>query len=452
MDLRSRIDAGPMSRHQWLIIGLCVLLNCLDGFDVMAMAFTASPVSDEFGLSGSQLGVLLSVGLVGMAVGSLALAPLADVVGRRPMVLLCVALAAAGMLLGSLSTSALQLGVTRVVTGLGVGGILASTNVIASEYSSARRRGLAIGIYTAGYGIGATVGGLVSASLVDEAGWRAVFAVGGFATAAALVLLVVLLPESVHFLLQRRPADVLARLNRITRRIGQGEITAEELAATATPHGTRPGGRAHPGVLLSADLRRSTLLVWAAFFTTMFGFYFVNSWTPQLLVTAGLSEQQGITGGLMLALGGTVGSVAFGLTCAGRDTRKVLIAFTVLAALAMVVFISTTSVLALALGVGILVGALINGCIAGLYTITPTLYETGSRSTGMGWGIGVGRIGAILAPLATGRLLDASWTPVQLYVGAAAVVAVSAVALLLLPRRLTPADAAPAPAPVGGRV
>lgn len=433
MNLRERIDTSPMSPYQWVIIGLCVLLNCLDGFDVMAMAFTASPVKEEFGLSGSQLGVLLSAGLVGMAAGSLGLAPFADRVGRRPIILICLALASVGMLLGSVASSALLLGATRVVTGLGVGGILACTNVIASEYSSSRRRGLAIGIYTAGYGIGAAIGGLAAASLQEQLGWRSIFVFGGVATAVALGLLAALLPESVDFLLAKRPANVLDKLNRIAARIRQPEVTTEDLVVnTATT--TSSDRRAHPGLLLSGQLRRPTLLVWVAFFTTMYGFYFVNSWTPQLLVTSGLSTQQGVTGGLALALGGTIGSVLYGVVATRRDNRRVLIGFTVLAAVAMVLFISSTAFLALALVCGVVVGALINGCIAGLYTITPALYETGLRSTGMGWGIGVGRIGAILAPLATGRLLDASWSPVQLYVVAAIIVTVSALALVALGR------------------
>ena len=435
MNLRERIDTSPMSPYQWMIIGLCVLLNCLDGFDVAAMAFTATPVSKEFGLSGSELGVLLSAGLVGMAIGSLALAPIADTIGRRPLILISLGLAAGGMLLGSLSTSALMLGGTRVVTGLGVGGILACTNVIASEYSSTRRRGLAIGIYTAGYGIGASIGGLAAASLQEQLGWRSIFVFGGIATTAALVLLAALLPESVDFLLAKRPAKALDKLNRITARIRQPQLTADDLATTTgAGSGAAPEKKAHPGMLLGDALRPSTLLVWVAFFTTMYGFYFVNSWTPQLLVTSGLSTQQGVKGGLALALGGTVGSVLYGVVATRRDNRRVLIGFTVLAAIAMVLFISSTVFLALALVVGVVVGALINGCIAGLYTITPALYETRLRSTGMGWAIGIGRIGAILAPLATGRLLDASWSPMHLYMAAAAIVMVSAGALVLLGR------------------
>lgn len=430
MNLRARIDAAAMTPYQWMVVALCVLLNCLDGFDVMAMAFTASSLTEEFSLSGSELGVLLSAGLVGMAVGSLALAPVADVIGRRPLILISVGLATLGMLLSAVAPSAVLLGLARVVTGLGVGGILASTNVIASEYASARWRGLAIGLYTAGYGIGATLGGVAARGMLADLGWRSVFVAGGVATGIALILLVALLPESVDFLVQRRPRQAVERINRILGRLGQPAITPDALEAAPRPTTRHRSG--NPGVLLSADLRRSTLLIWVAFLATMFGFYFVNSWTPQLLVTSGMAEADAVTAGMMLALGGTAGSVLYGLVASRLDSRLVLIGFTVLSALTMVVFITSTALLTVALIIGVLVGALINGCIAGLYTITPAVYGTEIRSTGMGWAIGIGRIGAILSPMLAGRLLDASWTPVNLYVGAAVVVAISAVALLFL--------------------
>lgn len=430
MNLRARIDAAAMTPYQWMVVALCVLLNCLDGFDVMAMAFTASSLSEDFSLSGSELGVLLSAGLVGMAVGSLALAPIADVIGRRPLILISVGLATVGMLLSAAAPTAVLLGLARVVTGLGVGGILASTNVIASEYASSRWRGLAIGLYTAGYGIGATLGGVAARAMLTDLGWRSVFVAGGVATGAALVLLLVLLPESVDFLVQRRPRQAVERINRILGRLGHTAVTAETLAAT--PRATTRHRSGNPGVLLSPDLRRSTLLIWVAFLATMFGFYFVNSWTPQLLVTSGLSEADAVTAGMMLALGGTAGSVLYGLVASRLDSRLVLIGFTVLSAVTMVVFITSTALLTVALVIGVVVGALINGCIAGLYTITPAVYGAEIRSTGMGWAIGIGRIGAILSPMLAGRLLDSSWTPVNLYVGAAVVVAISAVALVFL--------------------
>jgi benzoate transport len=429
MELRDRINQSAMSPYQWLIIGLCVLLNALDGFDVMAMAFTATSVTNDFGLSGTELGLLLSAGLVGMAIGSLGLAPFADAFGRRPMILVSLALTAGGMFLSATAHSAGELGLWRAVTGLGVGGILACTNVIASEYSSDRRRGLCIGIYTAGYGVGATLGGMAAVALQGSYGWRSVFVFGGTATALALALLAVLLPESVDFLLTKRPRNVVERLNKIARRLGQpavGDLAPAPAASAGAP------GRNRVGELLSPEQRRATLLIWLAFFATMFGFYFVNSWTPRLLVETGMTEQQGVVGGLMLTLGGTFGSILYGVLAGKWSSRGVFIVFAVLSAASMVLFISTAAVLALAFVTGVAVGMLINGCIAGLYTITPGLYATRTRSTGVGWAIGIGRAGAIVAPMITGALLDAAWSPVQLYLGVGVVVLVAAVAVRLL--------------------
>ncbi|WP_063129134.1 MFS transporter [Nocardia fusca] len=447
MDLRARIDASPMHPYQWLIVALCVALNLLDGFDVMALAFTANSIRDDFGLDGATIGILLSAGLIGMAVGAFTLAPVADRFGRRPLILASVALATLGMALSAAAGSAWQLGTWRVVTGLGIGGILACTTVIASEYSSGRRRGLAISIYTAGYGIGATLGGLAAVQLQNEFGWRAVFVTGAVLTGLVLVLLFVALPESIEFLASRgRPSD-LSEVNRIAVRIGQDPV--EKLEAGTGPEENRAGRATE---LFSLRHRRPTLLLWFAFFTTMFGFYFVNSWTPSLLETAGLSKDQSATAGMMLTLGGAVGSVFFGVLAGRGSTRGVLIVFTVLSALSMAVFIASTAILMVAFVLGILIGGLINGCIAGLYTLAPSLYGPRLRSTGVGWAIGVGRAGAILAPTAAGVLLDLGWTAEQLYIGVAGVVVLAAIALTFLRPAVPgkPATAASSAAAVTG--
>lgn len=424
-----------MSKYQWMIVVLCILLNTLDGFDIQAMAFTSTGVRAEFDLTGAQLGVLLSAGLVGMALGSLLLAPFGDVIGRRALILLSVSLSTVGPFMVALSGSPIEIGIWRVVTGLGVGGILACATVMVSEYSSIRWRGLAISLYAAGYGIGAALGGLISIPLLAEFGWRSVFLVSGGASVIILVLLVFLLPESVNFLMTKRPRNALVRLNRIARRIGQPELTGMPDPGVSTGERTE-SRRANPvKELLSPEYRSSTLLIWSAFFIIMFGFYFVNSWTPELLVTAGLSEQEGVTGGLMLAAGGAVGASCFGFLAARWDSRSILIVFTVFASVSMVLLILLTGTLALAYAAGLLAGAFINGCIAGLYTIVPALYDADVRSTGVGWGIGIGRFGAISAPTVAGLLQDGGWSPVQLYLGAGAVVLIAALLIWDLRRR-----------------
>ncbi|WP_219417820.1 MFS transporter [Pseudonocardia nigra] len=436
--LRSALDDGPMSRFQWTAVAVCVLLNMLDGFDVLVMAFTGRAVSTEWGLSGSQLGLLLSAGLVGMAAGSLLVAPWADRVGRRPIILGCLTLASAAMLLSSISQSAVQLGVLRVLTGIGIGGILASSNVIAAEYASRRWRGLAVSLNSTGYALGATLGGLLAVVLIGGFGWRSVFLLGGIATAAAIPAVWALLPESLDFLLARRPAGALERVNALAARMGQPALDRLP-EQTEAPAGVGATFRE----LLTPRLRRATLVLWVAFFCVMAGFYFVTSWTPTLLVEAGLSPAQGITAGTLLNLGGVFGAALLGLLAARFALRNVLISYLIATAVLLAVFIASTSTLALAFAVGIVVGLFVNGCVAGLYALTPTVYGPAVRTTGVGTGLAIGRAGAILAPTLAGTLLDGGWTPQQLYIAAGVIFLCTAAALTLL-RASAPA-AVPAP-------
>ncbi|WP_299538469.1 aromatic acid/H+ symport family MFS transporter [uncultured Streptomyces sp.] len=429
MNITARISRAPMSGYQWLIVALCTFMNCLDGFDVMAVAFTGPSVTEEFGLSGSEFGLLVSVGLIGMAIGSMLLAPFADLIGRRPLILISLALGTVGMFGAAMAPSVTVMGLFRLVTGIGVGGILASTTVIASEFSNARNRGLAVGIYTAGYGIGATAASLVAKTAVGG-DWRTVFYAGGTGTLIALVVIAVALPESVAFLEQRRPDDALRRINRTLSRMRVEPVTDADLdRAAAAGSGA---GRAASGWL--KQLLTPTILLWLTFITIMFGFYFVNSWTPTLLVEEGLSESAAVTAGMAISIGGTVGSVLYGVAARVRPPRVVLIGFALLSAATMVVFIVSASTLWLGFAVGAVVGALINGCIAGAYTVGPPLYPAHLRSIGMGWALGMGRIGAILSPTVAGLLKDAGASATQLYIGAAVVVALCALVLVALRR------------------
>jgi benzoate transport len=446
MNITARMTQAPMSGYQWLIVALCTFMNCLDGFDVMAVAFTGPSVTEEFALSGSEFGLLVSVGLIGMAIGSMVLAPFADLVGRRPLILVSLTLGTIGMFGAATASSVTTMGLFRLVTGIGVGGILASTNVIASEFSNTRNRGLAIGVYTAGYGIGATAASLVAKSAVGG-DWRVVFHAGGIGTLLALIVIALVLPESVAFLEQRRPRNAVDRINRTLARMRMEPVTEADLdQAAAARTGT---GRAASGWL--KQLLTPTVLLWLTFVTIMFGFYFVNSWTPTLLVEEGLSESAAVTAGMAISIGGTVGSILYGVAARVRTPRVVLIGFSLLSAAMMIVFILSTATLWLGFAVGVLVGALINGCIAGAYTVGPPLYPATVRSIGMGWALGMGRIGAILSPTVAGMLKDAGASATQLYIGAAVVVALCAGLLVGLRRhdpesRPTRATAAEAPA------
>ena len=423
MNLREKIDNSPMGFYQWAIVLMAAVMNFLDGFDVLAIAFTATNISKDFGLSKTEFGMLVSAGLIGMVIGSMVLAPLADKFGRRPILLLSVAFSAVGLGGSGFSTTSEILAFSRILTGLGVGGILVGTNVITSEYSSKKWRSFAISVYAAGFGIGAMIGGIIAKSLQAAYSWHAVYFAGAAMTAVVFVVLWILLPESIDYFNSKQPQNAKARLNKIAHKLGfagEWELTTKaEKAAVKLP----------VAELFSKKYLRSTLLLWLSFFAIMFCFYFISSWTPALLKEAGMTMEESINVGMMISLGGAAGSLVYGLIASRWSARSVLMLFTVASSIAIVVFILSSANLAIAMVLGVVVGALINGCISGLYTINPATYDADIRNTGVGWAIGAGRAGSVLAPTVAGILLDSGWEKQMLYIAVAGVMLIATVAL-----------------------
>lgn len=429
-----------MTSYQWFIIGLACFLNALDGYDLVAMAFTSTSVSEEFGLNGAQLGWLLSSALIGIGLGSLLLAPLADRYGRKKLILLSLAIDLVGLTMSAFADSFGELLAWRVITGIGVGGILACVTVVVAEFSNLRFRGLAIAIYASGYGLGASACGMLAARFIPDYGWRSIFVIGASLTAAALMLTVVALPESVDYLRAQGRDD---KVRAIARRIGVRE------PFTIVPAGPAPQ-KSSLSEILSGPYLSTTLKLWVAFSLITAAFNFANQWTPKLLTEAGLSAQQGIIGGVMLSFGGTIGSLIFGALTTRIDARRLLTVFSLLSAVVLVTFISAASVPMLMFATGVAVGMLLNACVTGMYTVTPQAYPTALRTTGVGSAIGVSRAGAVLAPIVVGYLLDAGWSPTALYVSAAGLVSLTALALIGVREYSVQREAqAPAPAVAG---
>ncbi|WP_220459255.1 MFS transporter [Paenarthrobacter ureafaciens] len=303
--VRESIDRAPMSAYQVLVVVICLAIVLAEGFDLLIMAFSASGVAQEWSLSGSEVGILLSAALFGMAFGSAFLAPLADRIGRRMQTLGCLLLVAIAMLLASFSTSFVQLGIWRVLTGLGIGGLAASLPVVVAEFSPQRRRTTMLAIYTIGLPLGGVIGGLIAGALAAY-GWRASFTVGAGITFVLFLVVLFAMPESIDYLLVRRPKNALARVNKTLQwmRIAPiAELPAVEHRKDDTVKGAIFTGR--NGI-------RSALLGFV-FFVFNAGFYFATSWTPRLLEQTSQSAQQGITGGTLLNLGGAAGALLFGL-------------------------------------------------------------------------------------------------------------------------------------------
>ncbi|GHH30795.1 MFS transporter [Lentzea cavernae] len=397
-----------MSRAQVQAVALCLVMNVVDGFDLLVTSFVGPAITREWGLSPSSVGVLLSGGLAGMAVGALFLAPLADRVGRRRITLASLALASLGMLAAAFTQDLGQLLAARVITGVAVGTMAASLPVLTSEYANNKRKGLAVALITTGYGIGAVIAGLSTSVLIGSMGWRSVFVFGAVATGILFLVGLRFLPESMDHLVAKRPPNALQRFNKIL--VSMGRPPVDELPAHDT--GTRK-------VALESLFRGGnavrTVLVWVAFTAAQTAFYFASSWTPTLLLKAGMSNQQGISGGILFSLGGITGAALLGLLVSKVEARRLTAAYFVLAALTLVLFSLSLGTLAVALVVAVVLGLFLNGTISGINVIVPTLYPAQSRATALGMAVAVSRLGAVLAPLFAGYLVQAGWEPSSMY-------------------------------------
>ncbi len=434
-DIIASIKQGPMRPVQVLAVTICVVINMFDGFDVLVMAFTAPSIAAEWSLGPQSVGILLSSGLFGMAAGSLFIAPLADRFGRRSNILACLAIISAGMFASAFTNSVFELATARVVTGLGIGGILASLTTITAEYSSSKRQGFAISMVQSGYPVGATIGGTIAAFLIVAFGWRSVYLFGAACTLAMIPLVYRYLPESLEYLLERRPRGALGKVNLLLGKLGMAPL--DELPESPRTDRARQNHARQNNVLelVSAPLRASTLLLWCAFFMVMLSFYFVLSWTPSLLTEAGLRTEQGISGGVLMNIGGVLGGATLGLLTARFSAHRLTSLYMALCVVFMVLFGMLEGNLGPMLAVGFVVGYFIFGSIIGLYSIAPDIYATALRNTGMGWAIGIGRFGAIIGPSAAGFLLAQGWSGAQCFFAFGVPLLISMAAVLRLQTR-----------------
>lgn len=417
----------PMTPIQILTIGICVVLNMLDGFDILAMAFTAPGISAEWGVAPQTLGLLFSAAPVGMAIGALFMGPFADKAGRRLTIILCLIVITAGMLSSAFTNSVPQLFVLRLVTGVGIGAILPILNTVVAEYSSRQWRDFSISLMHAGYPIGVVVGGSIAVILISQYGWRSIFVLGGSLSAVMLLIAVWKLPESLDFLIVKRPANALEKTNALLKQLGQPALA--ELPETSVDDRHEAAGIRY---VLSDQMRSSSLLLWCAFFLLMFTMFFLQSWTPQILVDAGFTEQQGITGGIAMSFGGIVGGIVLGFSSIWLSLAVRIRFYLGVSAVAMIAFILLAPAFYFQLFGVFLMGFFVFGSMTGLYAAAPRIYPTAVRATGVAWGVGIGRFGAILGPAFAGLLIGAGVPARLCFVIYAAVMVLAVLTMLFL--------------------
>jgi len=399
--IRDAIDRGKVTATQILVICISLVLNMLDGFDVTAMAFTAHSIGEQMQIAPNQLGIVFSVALAGMMVGAMFIAPLSDVIGRRNMLLICATVIGASMYITGLANSLWQLVTLRAITGLGVGGMLASLAAITSEYTPARYRSLSVVSITAGYPLGATIGGFIAAPLIPVYGWQSIFFAGGLATLLMVFAIYFWVPESLQFLATRRPENALEKINRILARMNQ-----PALEALPDIDLKEHGDKANVSSLLTESRRAATITLWSTFFFCFICLYFLMSWIPKLVVNSGLSESQGVYAAVAFNAGAVLGIVILGWLAARFSLSRLIGSFLTGAGLVMIIFALASGTDHL-LAYLIVIGFLLQGGFVGLYAVAAKIYPTEVRTTGLGWAIGLGRFGAVVGPYVGGILIAA---------------------------------------------
>jgi len=402
-DPRSIIDQSPMTIAQVIVVAITVMLNAMDGFDILSIAFASNGIAAEWKVTTAALGMVLSMELVGMAIGSVFLGGVADRIGRRPTLLGCLLTMAFGMFMATTSASPVQLSIWRVITGLGIGGMLSCTNAVVAEFSNKKWRRLCISIMVIGYPLGGGFGGLWASGLINAYGWRSVFYLGAGLTILLLPLSYFFVPESVHWLVRKQPADALRRLNASLTKLGHA-------AVNALPQLHTEDRRKSLGDIFSPALISVTLIVTAAYFFHIVSFYFLAKWTPRI-VGAMFPDMPPGTGPHVLALtnfGGAAGGILFGLLAGRIGLKPLTIVIMALNAVTIVLFGRTPDDLTTLTWLAIAVGFFGNAAISGMYSIVAYAFPTHVRATGTGFVIGVGRGGAVLSPWLAGFLFDPS--------------------------------------------
>ena len=398
------IDQGGIGVQQLLVVSLCFLFNVLDGFDITAMAVVAGAVSSELELSPEGLGWIFSFALAGMMVGAMVLAPVSDIVGRRRTIVGSVLLVGSAVLLTARATTLTEFIVLRFAAGVGAGAMMACQAALADEYSPSRLRALFVGIVTSGYPTGAMLTSVVAGFVLPEHGWRGMFWLGGVGTLAMVVLAWCWIPESLKFLLSRRPPEALPKANAILARMGRNDLPA---LPTVQPSERRGAFLANLKTLVAPEFRAMTLQVWTTFFLSFTSLYFLMSWVPKIVEDAGYTAADGRRAFFLMNLGAIVGIYALGVLATRRSLSNLIAAFFGASAVAMFVCAAMATELALLLVLVFLIGFAQQGGFTAMYSAAARIYPTDIRSTGIGWAIGLGRFGAVVGPAFAGYLIAA---------------------------------------------
>ena len=441
IEVERLLDETHRPMFHFVLLLLCGLCLVIDGFDAQAMGYVAPSVIGEWHVSKASLGPVFSASLFGMLIGALGLSVLADKIGRRPVLILSMLCFGLLMLATPFVTTIPALIAVRFVTGIGVGCIMPNAMALVGEFSPQAHRVKRMMLVSCGFTLGAALGGFVSAWLIPNYGWRSVFYLGGVVPLLLVVAMTMSLPESLQFLVLKghkgRARAWLARFDPTLRIDAASTIVVRE----------KNTGGAPVAELFRAGRTAVTLILWSISFMNLIDLYFLSNWLPTVMRDAGYSPGTAVIVGTALQTGGVLGTLLLGWFIERFGFVRVLFVCFFFAA----IFVGMIGTVAHALPWLLIVVFAGGFCVVGgqpaVNALAGHYYPTSVRSTGIGWSLGIGRIGSVIGPLVGGQLIALNWSNASLFHAASVPVLCSALFVLLLALKTRNIDSATSGAP-----
>ena len=441
IDVHELSDKARFNRFHAGVLLWCALIIICDGYDLAVAGIALPSIMKDMGVTAQNAGFMVSSALFGMMFGAIFLGTIADRIGRRKAIAICIALfsvftAAAGFTHDPYTFSAM-----RFLAGLGIGGVMPNVVAQMTEYSPKKIRATMVTLMFSGYAVGGMLAALLGKGLLETYGWSSVFLAAGLPV-LLIPMILKTLPESMPFLIRENRLD---ELKQIVARM-EPSYRPDAGDRFALPAQDRAEG-APIGKLFQDGRGFSTVMFWIAFFMCLFMVYALSSWLTKLMASAGYSLGSALTFVLVLNFGAVIGAVGGGWLADRFNIKYVLMGMYALAAVSITLlgFKVPTELLFLLVG---LAGASTIGTQIVTYAYAGQFYPMAIRSTGIGWASGVGRSGAILAPIAIGTLVGMALPLEQNFMAIAIPAAIAVIAVSLIRHgRSASVQAAPAMPP-----
>jgi AAHS family 4-hydroxybenzoate transporter-like MFS transporter len=402
--------------HLWLSFW-CLLAMMADGFDLLNASIAGPAIIKEWSVSRAALGPIFSASLIGFLVGAPFFGYVGDRFGRRMAIISSLIFVGVTTMLCAWATDVQELFWLRFLSGLGLGGVLPNVIALNAEFAPRRLRATMLVVMSMGISLGGAIPGLVGAILMPVYGWQVIFIIGGIAPLVVGLCLIFAIPDSIKFMVLRGGRDeAVASLVRkldpaLTIETGTRFVLDEQEGDAKT--------RGSPAALFREGWAPVTLLVWLIFVLNLMANNLMNAWLPMIVQSSGRSAAQGAYAGSLYQLGGSIGGLCIGILI-DRFGLKVLGTLFLLAvpvvALTGTPGLSDSVLLAMAFFTGCAVTGMQNGINAG----SGLIYPTALRANGVGYALGVGRVGSIAGPL-LGSLLVSLAMPAAMFFYVAAV-------------------------------